>query len=130
MQGEWVGMLMDDLGTPARDADDLDGVAAAVMLHAARPADDLPRLDGAGLAALPGRALEHLRRLRKAGRWTECDDIETMLGKLSAVADARVRGRRSTRSGGSTPSSAPRAFTSGRAAGTSSISPVRSPAPA
>ncbi|MER6499918.1 aminoglycoside phosphotransferase family protein [Streptomyces sp. NPDC001455] len=92
MQGEWVGMLMDDLGTPVREADDLDGVAAAVMLHAARPADGLPRLDGAGLAALPGRALEHLRRLRRVDGWTECDDIETMLEKLSAVAEARVQG--------------------------------------
>ncbi|MER7035714.1 aminoglycoside phosphotransferase family protein, partial [Streptomyces albidoflavus] len=80
MQDKWLGMLMDDLGTPVRDADDLDGVAAAVMLHAARPASGLPLLDGEGLAALPGRALDHLQRLRKADRWADCDDIETALG--------------------------------------------------
>ncbi|MEU9002873.1 aminoglycoside phosphotransferase family protein, partial [Streptomyces sp. NPDC048551] len=92
MQDKWLGMLMDDLGTPVRDADDLDGVAAAVMLHAARPAGGLPLLDGAGLAALPGRALDHLQRLRKADRWTDCDDIETALGKVSAAAEARAQG--------------------------------------
>ncbi|MET9695809.1 aminoglycoside phosphotransferase family protein [Streptomyces sp. NPDC006529] len=92
MRDKWLGMLMDDLGTPVRDADDLDGVAAAVMLHAARPAGGLPLLDGAGLTALPGRALDHLQRLRKADRWAACDDIETALGKISAAADARVKG--------------------------------------
>lgn len=92
MQDTWLGMLMDDLGTPVRDADDLDGVAAAVMLHAARPAGGLPLLDKAGLAALPGRALEHLRRLRKADRWTDCDDIETTLGKISATVGTRAQG--------------------------------------
>ncbi|MEV7588988.1 aminoglycoside phosphotransferase family protein [Streptomyces sp. NPDC089922] len=92
MQGTWLGMLMDDLGTPVRDADDLDGVAAAVMLHAARPAGGLPFLAASGLAALPGRALYHLQRLRKAGRWTDCDDIETALGKISAAAEARAQG--------------------------------------
>ncbi|WPW31151.1 phosphotransferase [Streptomyces atratus] len=92
MQDKWLGMLMDDLGTPVRDADDLDGVAAAVMLHAARPAGGLPLLDGAGLAALPGRALDHLQRLRKTDRWTDCDDIKTALGEISAAAEARVQG--------------------------------------
>jgi hypothetical protein len=84
--------MQDDLGTPVRDADDLDGVAAAVMLHAARPASGLPFLDGTGLAALPGRALDHLQRLRKDGRWTDCDDIETTLGKVSAASEARAQG--------------------------------------
>ncbi|MEU9007390.1 hypothetical protein AB0D15_37185, partial [Streptomyces sp. NPDC048551] len=60
--------------------------------YAARPAGGLPLLDGTGLAALPGRALDHLQRLRKADRWTDCDDIETALGKISAAADARVQG--------------------------------------
>ncbi|MFI5543397.1 aminoglycoside phosphotransferase family protein [Streptomyces sp. NPDC051815] len=92
MQDKWLGMLMDDLGTPVREADDLDGVAAAVMLHAARPAVSLPFLDATGLAAQPGRALDHLQRLRKTGRWTDCDDIETTLGKISAAAEARAQG--------------------------------------
>lgn len=89
---KWLGMLMDDLGSPVREADDLDGVVAAVMLHAARPAGDLSLLDGVGLAALPGRALEHLRRLRKADRWTDCDDIETALTNVSAAAESRSQG--------------------------------------
>ncbi|MCX4617940.1 phosphotransferase [Streptomyces mirabilis] len=92
MRDAWLGMLVDDLGTPVRDADDLDGVAAAVMLHAARPADGLPLLDDAGLAALPGRALNHLQRLRMTDRWTYCDDIETALEKTSAAAEARAQG--------------------------------------
>lgn len=88
----WLGMLMDDLGSPVRDADDLDGVAAAVMLHAARPGGGLPLLDRAGLEALPGRALDHLQRLRKTNRWTDCDDIEIALGEVSAAARTRVEG--------------------------------------
>ncbi|MEV0778197.1 aminoglycoside phosphotransferase family protein [Streptomyces sp. NPDC050428] len=89
---KWLGMFMDDLGSPVRAADDLDGVAAAVMLHAARPADGLPLLDGRGLTALSGRAIEHLQRLRKAGRWTDCDDIETALGEIAAAAESRSQG--------------------------------------
>ncbi|MGE7389582.1 aminoglycoside phosphotransferase family protein [Streptomyces sp. NPDC004126] len=92
MRADWLGMLMDDLGTPLRDADDLDGVAAAVLLHRARPATGLPFLDGNGLAALPARALDHLQRLHKSSRWTDCEDIETALRKISAAAGARAQG--------------------------------------
>ncbi|MER5887862.1 aminoglycoside phosphotransferase family protein [Streptomyces sp. NPDC001941] len=92
VRDRWLGMLMDDLGTPARDADDLDGVAAAVMLHAARPADDLPFLGGAALAALPVQALDHLRRLRKADRWADCEDVETALVHIAEAAPARAQG--------------------------------------
>ncbi|RKT04281.1 aminoglycoside phosphotransferase (APT) family kinase protein [Streptomyces sp. 3211.6] len=92
VQDDWLGMLMDDLGTPVREADDVDGATAAVLLHRARPANGLPFLDGNGLASLPTRALDHLQRLRKAGRWTDCDDIETALRKTSAAAGARARG--------------------------------------
>ncbi|MEU6484955.1 phosphotransferase [Streptomyces sp. NPDC046887] len=93
MRGAWLGMLMDDLGSPVREADDLDGVAAAVMLHAARPASGLPLLDGEGLATLPGRALDHLDRLRQADRWTtDCEDIHAALREISAAAEIRARG--------------------------------------
>ncbi|MFI2052976.1 hypothetical protein ACH435_24055, partial [Streptomyces purpureus] len=34
----WLGMLMEDLDPAVRDADDLDGTAAAVVLHGTRSA--------------------------------------------------------------------------------------------
>lgn len=37
----WLGMLLEDLGTPIRDADDLYGAAAAVVLHGTRRAPGL-----------------------------------------------------------------------------------------
>lgn len=47
----WLGMLMEDLGPSAREADDLDGVAAAVVLHSTRTAPGLPVLDQERLRA-------------------------------------------------------------------------------
>ncbi len=64
----WLGMLMEDLGPSVREADDLDGVAAAVVLHGTRTAPPLSVLDQERLRTLPARALEHLERLRKADR--------------------------------------------------------------
>src|SRR5438128_1009518 len=34
----WLGMLVEDLGPAVRDADDLDGTTAAVVLHGTRTA--------------------------------------------------------------------------------------------
>ncbi|MEU0097325.1 aminoglycoside phosphotransferase family protein [Streptomyces sp. NPDC006267] len=88
----WLGMLMEDLGPSAREADDLDGVAAAVVLHSTRTAPGLPVLDQERLRALPIRALEHLERLRKADRWQDADDVEKALDRIAQAAEGRSAG--------------------------------------
>ncbi|MFF1479587.1 aminoglycoside phosphotransferase family protein [Streptomyces sp. NPDC058301] len=88
----WLGMLLEDLGTPIRDADDLDGAAAAVVLHHTRTAPALPVLDEGGLRALPSRALDHLGHLRKADRWQGTDDIEHVLDQIAQAGAARAAG--------------------------------------
>lgn len=88
----WLGMLLEDLGPAAREADDLDGAAAAVVLHRTHPADALPVVDQEHLSALPSRALEHLRQLRKAERWLDADDVEDALDRIAQAAGARSAG--------------------------------------
>lgn len=88
----WLGMLMEDLGPPTREADDLDGTAAAVALHSTRTAASLPVLDQERLRTLPTLALEHLGRLRKADRWQDADDIEDALGRIARAAETRSAG--------------------------------------
>ncbi|MFK0020852.1 tyrosine-type recombinase/integrase [Streptomyces sp. NPDC090798] len=88
----WLGMLVEDLGLAVRDADDLDGVAAAVVLHGTRTAAALPVLDQARLRTLPSRALEHLARLRMAERWQDADDVEDALDRMTQAAEARSAG--------------------------------------
>ncbi|WP_399935697.1 phosphotransferase family protein [Streptomyces kanamyceticus] len=88
----WLGMLMEDLGPAVRDADDLDGTAAAVVLHGTRTAAALPVLDQVRLRSLPHRALEHLAQLRKAERWQDTDDIEDALDQIAQAAEARSAG--------------------------------------
>ncbi|BCM69411.1 hypothetical protein EASAB2608_04745 [Streptomyces sp. EAS-AB2608] len=88
----WLGMLLEDLGTPIREADDLDGAAAAVVLHRTRTAGALPVLHEEGLRALPSRALDHLDQLRKADRWQDTDDIEQALDQIAQAADTRAQG--------------------------------------
>lgn len=88
----WLGMLLEDLGTPIREADDLDGAAAAVVMHRTRTAAALPVLNEEELRALPSRALDHLGLLRKADRWRETDDIEQALGSITQAAEHRAHG--------------------------------------
>ncbi|WP_405670717.1 phosphotransferase family protein [Streptomyces sp. NBC_01530] len=88
----WLGMLMEDLCPAVRDADDLDGTAAAVVLHGTRTAAALPVLDQARLRTLPNQALEHLAQLRKAERWQDTDDIEDTLDLIAQAAEARSAG--------------------------------------
>ncbi|QDN96044.1 aminoglycoside phosphotransferase family protein [Streptomyces sp. S1A1-8] len=88
----WLGMLLEDLGPAVREADDLDGAAAAVALHRTRMAAALPVLDQEGLRGLPSRALEHLGRLRKAERWQDADDVEDVLDQIAQAAEARAAG--------------------------------------
>jgi hypothetical protein len=90
--GEWLGMLLEDLGSPTREADDLDGAAAAVVLHHTPIAPALPVLGEEALRALPNRALDHFDRLRKEGRWQDADDIEHALDRIDHVAEARAAG--------------------------------------
>ena len=88
-----LGMVIDDLGEPVRDAMDTDGLVAAVALHDAAPASMLPLLDDDALTALPALALGHLRRLRERGRWTKgTDDIASMLDALADAAAKRAEG--------------------------------------
>lgn len=88
----WLGVLLEDLGSPVREADDLDGAAAAVVLHRTRTADALPVLQEEGLRALPSRALDHLDQLRKADRWQDTGDIEQALDQIAQAADSRAQG--------------------------------------
>lgn len=92
VQDGWLGMLLEDLGSPIREADDLDGAAAAVVLHRTRSAASLPVLDEHGLRALPGRALDHLGQLRKEERWQDADDIQDSLERIAQGAETRSAG--------------------------------------
>jgi len=89
-----LGMIIEDLGTPEREAQDVDGLVAAATLHRADPAPMLPVLDDDALAALPALALGHLRRLREAGRWTE--DTDDLANLLTVLADAPKRAEGAT----------------------------------
>ncbi|WP_030995041.1 phosphotransferase [Streptomyces sp. NRRL F-5630] len=90
----WLGMFMEDLGPSVREADDFDGVAAAVILHGTRTASRLPVLDQERLRVLPAQALDHLGRLRKADRWQDTDDVEDALDRIAQAAGARSAGAR------------------------------------
>lgn len=88
-----LGMVIEDLGEPVREAQDVDGVTAAVALHAAAPSKLVPDLEDDALAALPGLALGHLRRLRETDRWTEgTQDIAEILHALDGAAAKRAEG--------------------------------------
>ncbi|AXG82683.1 phosphotransferase family protein [Streptomyces paludis] len=88
-----LGMVIEDLGEPVREAEDTDGIASAVALHGASPASMLPVLDDGTLTALPALALDHLRRLRNRNRWTgDTDDIAAALNALAGAAAKRAEG--------------------------------------
>jgi hypothetical protein len=86
-RGDVMGMLIDDLGPEGREATDADGMAAAVVLHAAGQIPDLPRLTEQVLAFLPTRSLTAAAR-----HWPDADDIAAMLTDLAAAADTRAAG--------------------------------------
>ncbi|MGH3874154.1 MAG: hypothetical protein ACRDSR_22080 [Pseudonocardiaceae bacterium] len=59
-----LGMLLEDLGEPVRDADDRDGAHAAVHLHrVATATPEMVRLDANALTGLPRRIIDRLQRL-------------------------------------------------------------------
>lgn len=82
-----LGMLIEDLGPSEREADDNDGIAAALALHAAGEIAGLPRLDRASLAQLPKRSLASAKR-----HWPDADMIHSMLERLSQLANVRSVG--------------------------------------
>jgi hypothetical protein len=87
-----LGMILDDLGAPAREPTEQDAAVAAVRLHAAHPPGWLDTLDEPTLAALPGRALTYLDQLRAAGRYANTDDLRDCLTALSRIAPVRAKG--------------------------------------
>ncbi|SBW27834.1 phosphotransferase [Protofrankia symbiont of Coriaria ruscifolia] len=82
-----LGMLLEDLGEPVREATVDDGIAAAVATHNADPAGFLPVLDRKTLIELPGRAAASLADLRSSGRWTDTTDLDGPLLALDDHAD-------------------------------------------
>ncbi|GAB3207293.1 hypothetical protein SAMN02745673_04912 [Marinactinospora thermotolerans DSM 45154] len=86
-----LGMLMEDLGRPVREADDADGIAAALQLHSSAVPDFLPLADTAWLASLPSRALRSLRLLQRA-RWTDAHDIADTLQEIEKASMRRAEG--------------------------------------
>ncbi|MFL1438980.1 phosphotransferase [Nocardiopsis protaetiae] len=87
-----LGMLIEDLGEPAREPTDADGAAMAVHLHSVAVPDLLPPGDTAWLASLPARALRTLEVLREHGRWPGSGDIAEMLEAIAQAAPARAEG--------------------------------------
>ncbi|MEW9533597.1 phosphotransferase family protein [Microbispora sp. NPDC049125] len=96
VSGGNLGMLLEDLGEPVREAEDEDGVRAAVVLHRVRPAEILPILDVDELRLLPSRALAHMDDLRQVRRWRSASDIAQMLSALDKVAPVRAQGAERT----------------------------------
>jgi hypothetical protein len=84
--GPLLGMLLEDLGTPVREADDSDGASAAVAIHRVTTASGLLRLDEAGLASLPARLAERLARHGASA------EVRTTATTLSRAAEARATG--------------------------------------
>jgi aminoglycoside phosphotransferase (APT) family kinase protein len=81
-----LGMLLEDLGQSVREAEDRDGVEAAVTLHRAPFSDRLTRLDTAALAALPGRMLA------RAERCALTQLSIAAASELAKAAESRARG--------------------------------------
>jgi Phosphotransferase enzyme family len=80
-----LAMLMDDLGEPAREADDYDGAGAAARLHEAAGAVWLSRITASGLATLPHRTGVRLRRLGLPG-------VASLVRALDGAAASRADG--------------------------------------
>jgi len=86
-------MVIEDLGDPQREAMDSEAATVAARLHAVIPLPSLLVLDEEALAALPGKALLHLRHLRAAGRWAHgTDDLTSRLHALARAAPRRAAG--------------------------------------
>lgn len=87
-----LGMILEDLGEPVRDATEHDAAAAAVRVHAAEAPAGLDRFGERELAALPGQALDYLNQLQAAGRFRDAEDLRHHLTALDHVAAQRAAG--------------------------------------
>jgi hypothetical protein len=87
-----VGMLLEDLGAPTREATATDAARVAVAIHAATPVPGLPVLDGPALAELPQVGLAALTTLRRRGRWVDTDDVRDGLASLEGLVSQRGAG--------------------------------------
>ncbi|MBQ1052310.1 aminoglycoside phosphotransferase [Micromonospora sp. C51] len=92
MRPQTLGMLMDDLGAPVRAATAAEAAAAARWVHTVAGITGLPTFDQAGLARLPGQALDALDALRRQERFPDSRPIEESLQRLAAVAHRRADG--------------------------------------
>lgn len=81
-----LGMLLEDLGQPVREADERDGAKAAVALHRASFSGRLARLDSAALADLPRRMLS------RAEPCALTQPTVTAARDLAEVAELRAQG--------------------------------------
>jgi Phosphotransferase enzyme family len=93
-RGDILGMLLEDLGPEQRAAEDDDGAAAAVTLHAAGEIPGLPRLGQDDPAGLPARSLTAARH-----HWPDAAGIHDMLQSLATAASARAQGAGTAPSG-------------------------------
>lgn len=87
-----LGMILEDLGDPVRDATEHDAAVTAVRLHSTEVPAGLDRLGEPELAALPGQSLDHLDRLQAVGRYCGTDDLREHLIALGNVAIRRAAG--------------------------------------
>jgi aminoglycoside/choline kinase family phosphotransferase len=87
-----LGMILDDLGGPIRDATPQDAAVAAVRLHAATPPTWLDPLNEPALTALPGQAIACLDQLQAAGRYSDTSDLRDHLTALHRIAPALAAG--------------------------------------
>ena len=81
-----LGMLLEDLGQPVREADDGDGAKAAVALHQAPISDRLTILDSRALIDLPRRMLA------RAELCTLTEPTVTAVRDLAGAAESRAQG--------------------------------------
>jgi hypothetical protein len=91
-RGHMLGMLLEDLGTPQRDADDADGARAAVVLHTVPCLPQLNTLAQDDLSGLAAHSLDRVATLVKSGRWVDVADMSEMLRRLARRAEALVDG--------------------------------------
>jgi hypothetical protein len=85
-EGGQLGMLLEDLGEPVREATDQDGAGPAVRLHRIPGSEALDELSAASLAALPARIYE------RAKRFDLTPQTIAAARALSVAAAVRVQG--------------------------------------
>jgi hypothetical protein len=80
-----LGMLLEDLGEPVREADDLDGAATAVRIHHVTRTPGLPLMGEVQLAALPEKIA------RRLTRYGADEGARTAATALCRAADTRAK---------------------------------------